>query len=176
MPSRSPVTTMTAESEDTRLQVEVTIPLSSRRSGANRPKQIPTDWPDQSRTPRITRLMALAIKLQAMVENGQVDDYAAVARLGCVTRARLTQIMNLLLLAPDIQEYLLWVDFRAKISERHLRRLVRLPNWHDQRRIWEHKLRSDGLIQPLPYSTEAGESAYARNSRNCAIESHGLLR
>ena len=51
--------------------------------------------------------MALAIKLQNMVDCGEVRDYADLARLGYVTRARLTQIMNLLLLAPDIQEHLL---------------------------------------------------------------------
>jgi hypothetical protein len=37
-----------------------------------------------------------------MIERGEVRDYADLARLGYVTRARLTQIMNLLLLAPDI--------------------------------------------------------------------------
>lgn len=38
-----------------------------------------------------------------MVDRGEVIDYAEIARLGYVTRARLTQIMNLLLLAPDIR-------------------------------------------------------------------------
>ena len=52
------------------------------------------------RMPRITRLMALAIKFQTMVERGEVRDYADLARLGYVTRARITQIMNLLNLAP----------------------------------------------------------------------------
>jgi hypothetical protein len=52
--------------------------------------------------------MALAIKFQVMVDSGKVRDYADLARLGYVTRARLTQIMNLLLLAPDIQEHLLF--------------------------------------------------------------------
>jgi hypothetical protein len=48
--------------------------------------------------------MALAIKFQDMIERGEVRDYADLARLGYVTRARITQIMNLLLLAPDLQE------------------------------------------------------------------------
>jgi hypothetical protein len=56
------------------------------------------------RIPRIARLMALAIKFQDMINRGEVRDYADLARLGYVTRARITQIMNLLLLAPDIQE------------------------------------------------------------------------
>jgi hypothetical protein len=47
--------------------------------------------------------MALAIKFQGMVDRGEVRDYADLARLGYVTRARVTQIMNLVNLAPDIQ-------------------------------------------------------------------------
>jgi len=46
------------------------------------------------------------------VDQGEMRDYADVARLGYVTRARLTQIMNLLLLAPDIQEALL--DYNSR--------------------------------------------------------------
>ena len=53
--------------------------------------------------------MALAIRLEQMVRSGQVEDYAALARWGRVTRARITQITNLTLLAPDIQETLLFL-------------------------------------------------------------------
>lgn len=59
------------------------------------------------RSPRVTRLMALAIKFQDMVDRGEARDYADLTRLGYVTRARLTQIMNLLLLALDIQAEIL---------------------------------------------------------------------
>jgi hypothetical protein len=61
------------------------------------------------RVPRVARLMALALKFEAMVREGVVTDYAELARLGHVTRARLTQIMNLTVLAPDIQEALLFL-------------------------------------------------------------------
>ena len=67
---------------------------------------------------------------------GEVPDYAAIARLGYVTRARLTQIMNLILLAPDIQEAIL---FQTKIpqgrssGERAWRTLTAEPNWKRQR-------------------------------------------
>ena len=61
------------------------------------------------RVPRISRLMALAIKFQGMLDRGEVKDYAELARLGHVTRARVTQIMNLLMLAPDIQEAILFL-------------------------------------------------------------------
>jgi hypothetical protein len=78
--------------------------------------------------------MALAVKFQDMVDRGEVRDYADLARLGFVTRARLTQIMNLVLLAPDLQETLL---FGGRINdlppERQLRAITRLIDWTAQR-------------------------------------------
>jgi hypothetical protein len=85
--------------------------------------------------------MALAIKFQELVDRGEVRDYADLARLGYVTRARLTQIMNLLLLAPDIQEAILdnSNDWRARsaITERDLRRVSRIIDWAAQRQMLE---------------------------------------
>ena len=52
--------------------------------------------------------MAPVIRFEGLIRCGQVRDYAHLARLGYVTRARITQIMNLLYLAPDIQEVLLF--------------------------------------------------------------------
>jgi hypothetical protein len=81
--------------------------------------------------------MALAIRFQEMVDRGEVRDYADIARLGFVTRARLTQIMNLLLLAPDIQEQLLSLapDPAASqpVAERHIRRVASAVDWCEQR-------------------------------------------
>jgi hypothetical protein len=59
--------------------------------------------------PRISKLMAFAIRFDGLVRSGEVRDYADLARLGYVTRARITQIMNLLNLAPDIQESILFL-------------------------------------------------------------------
>src|SRR5688500_7517099 len=61
------------------------------------------------RVPRVSRLMALAIRFDDLLRRGEVKDLADIARLGHVTRARATQIMNLLMLAPDIQEALLFL-------------------------------------------------------------------
>ena len=81
--------------------------------------------------------MALAIKFQAMVEGGEVRDYADLARLGYVTRARLTQIMNLALLAPDLQEELLFATEGTGITERLFRPIITLVDWDEQRRRWK---------------------------------------
>jgi len=90
--------------------------------------------------PRITRLMALAIKFDGLIREGTVRDYADVARLGQVTRARVTQLMNLLLLAPDLQEQILFLpktmSGRDPISERRLRRITAIVRWDRQRKAW----------------------------------------
>ena len=95
---------------------------------------------ERGRVPRLTRLMALAIRFDRLVREGQVADYADLARLGHVARARMTQIMNLLTLAPDIQEAILFlprtVAGQDPISERQIRRIVAEPYWSQQRRIW----------------------------------------
>ena len=97
--------------------------------------------PPLPRIPRVTRLMALAIKFQDMVDRGEVRDYADIARLGHVTRARMSQIMNLLLLAPDIQAELLrpgdGAVTTAGVPERDLRAVARLVLWSEQRKVWD---------------------------------------
>lgn len=89
------------------------------------------------RIPRIARLMALAIKVQDMVDRGEMRDYAEVARLGHVTRARMTQIMNLLNLAPEIQEELLF-SVADLPTEHAIRRLAACCSWPEQVRLWRN--------------------------------------
>src|SRR5262249_34692895 len=92
------------------------------------------------RVPRVARLMALAIKLDGLVREGVVPDYAALARLGHVSRARITQLMNLLLLAPDPQEELLFLPQtrrgRDPIQLRQLQAIALVPDWNAQRSRW----------------------------------------
>lgn len=94
----------------------------------------------KGRVPRISRLMALAIHFDRLVREGKVADLSELARLAHVTQPRMTQIMNLNHLAPDIQEQLLFLPplatGRAKIFERHLRSLVRTVYWSKQRHQW----------------------------------------
>jgi hypothetical protein len=113
----------------------VTLARPARRRKADKPqetdrKPAPISSP---RIPRITRLMALAIKFQGMLDCGAVHDYADLARLGYVTRARITQIMNLLNLAPDIQEHLLSLPGSSSVHERHLRSAASHVLWAEQR-------------------------------------------
>jgi hypothetical protein len=89
--------------------------------------------------PRIARLMALAIRFERLVQNQTIRDYAELARLGRVTRARITQIMKLLDLAPDIQEQILFLPSTNGLNERNLRRIVSKIDWTEQRRMF-HKI------------------------------------
>ena len=96
------------------------------------------------RVPRVARLMALAIRMQRLIDSGEVRDYAELARLGHVTRARVTQIMNLLCLAPDIQEEILFLPpvehGRDPIKEWQIRPIALVPDWRKQRRMWRQLL------------------------------------
>ena len=92
------------------------------------------------RVPRVARFMALAIRFEQLIRDGQITDFAELARLGHVTRARITQIMNLRLLAPDIQELLLFLprieQGRDPIHIRQLQAIALVPDWRKQRRMW----------------------------------------
>ena len=92
------------------------------------------------RVPRISRLMALAIEMQRLLDDGTVRNYAELARLTYVSRARVTQIMKLLSLAPDIQEDLLFLPLVVRghepIREHTVRPIAAVLEWGKQRRMW----------------------------------------
>jgi hypothetical protein len=100
----------------------------------------------QGRAPRIARLVALAHRLDQLVRSGEVSDFTALARLGHISRARLTQLMTLLHLSPPIQEYVLFLspaDARF-VPELQLRKIAREPHWERQRIAFEQ------LLAPKP--------------------------
>lgn len=128
------------------IEVEFTFRAPVRRTGGGTKKRIepaPT-------TARITRLVALAIKIEDMVGRGELRDYADVARLGHVTRARLTQIMNLLNLAPDIQgQILIPTQGQVLPAERQLRQVASCVECAKQRRLWKAcDFKNTGWIDP----------------------------
>jgi hypothetical protein len=92
------------------------------------------------RVPRIARLMALALRFEDLLRKGEVEDYADLARLGHVTRARVTQIINFLNLAPSIQEEFLYLPpteaGHDPIKEWQVRPIMAALDWKKQRRMW----------------------------------------
>jgi hypothetical protein len=125
------------------LTVESEFHFGRRGRGSRRVMELgvdPTPNRPVGRVPRITRLMALAIRCDRLIREGQIADYAELARLGHVTRARVTQIMNLLLLAPDIQEAILCLPRIVRgddtIILRKLQTVAAETDWGRQRELW----------------------------------------
>jgi len=95
----------------------------------------------KGRLPRISRLMALALRFDRLTRQKKFRSYAEIARHGQVSRARLTQILNLTLLAPCIVEELLHLPRiykgRDPITERDIRPIAYELQWHKQIDRWQ---------------------------------------
>jgi hypothetical protein len=100
--------------------------------------------------PRIARLMALAIRFDSTLRERSIRNMAEIGRLGHVTRARMSQIMTLLDLAPDIEEQILFLN-SGRINERNIRSILRHIDWEEQRNLF-HRLRK------RPMAREASET------------------
>ncbi len=109
---------------------------------------------------RVARQLALAHALRRRLERGEFVDFADMARQLGFTRARVTQLMDLLLLAPEVQEEILFLELppgAQPVSERGLREAVLgTIDWQEQRRRW------DGLKGELP--TVAAPATGSRES------------
>lgn len=97
--------------------------------------------PTPFRVPRIAKLMALAIHFDQLIRDGKLRDQAEIAELGRVSRVRVTQIMNLLNQAPEIQEELLFGS--SRYSERAMRKLTAISRWAAQRDLLNASIQSE---------------------------------
>jgi len=115
----------------------------------NRKRVLPGPAPEPTepvgRTPRVAILMALAIRFDRLLQDGVVANQSELARLAHVTQPRMTQILNLLHLAPDIQEEILHLPVvragRDRLHERSLRSLTAVTTWRKQRQDWARLIR-----------------------------------
>ncbi len=134
-------------------QIHFSMRSRGRREMKPGPAPITETTPEGS-VPRVSRLMALAIKMDGLIRSGAVPDQADIARIGHVTRARVTQILNLTLLAPDIQEAILFLPRvrrgRDPLRETHLREVAALADWSGQRRKWAQVLVKASVPTGLP--------------------------
>ena len=100
----------------------------------------PSRQVEPGRMPRISRLMALAIHFDRLIRAGEVADLTELARLTHVTQPRMTQLLNLTHLAPDIQEELLFLppaeSGRDRVHEKMLRGVAAESDWRQQRQLW----------------------------------------
>jgi len=111
------------------------------RAGRHKVEEAPAGVENSpERSPRIARLLALALKFEGLIHQGVIKDYAELARLGQVSRARVTQIMNLLNLSADIQEQILaWTEAAPgteSVRETTVRALSAEVSWTRQRELW----------------------------------------
>ena len=111
-----------------------------RRGRVTFVEDTPTEPSATVRRPaKVARILALAHHVQRSIDSGAFSNQADVARKLGITRARITQLLDLLLLAPDIQEAILHLeaaDGVEPLSERHLREIVKLASWTEQRALW----------------------------------------
>jgi hypothetical protein len=125
----------------TALTVECAVHFDRQECGRKRLAEgAPAPVREPGRVPRLARLMALALRFDGLVRSGVVKDHAELARLGHVTRARMSQIMSLLHLAPDLQEAILFLPRtergRDPLVLRDLLPIAALPDWRRQRKAW----------------------------------------
>src|SRR5437867_7850466 len=104
-------------------------------AGAQQPSALPP-----GRVPRLARFLALALRLEAQLRQGVLKDNAEVASVGHVTRARVSQILSLVHLAPDIQEAILFLPRtqrgRAPVILSDVMPIAMELDWKRQRRAW----------------------------------------
>lgn len=131
-------------------------PQRARRRAVEAPQaaQKAPESRQQAAPSRAARMLALAHHIERLVEAGELSGYAEAARALGLTRARLTQVMKLLLLAPEVQERV--VQGRPELTERELRKVGGEPTWYSQ----ELKLaQSRGSFRPDPMGISLDRSA-----------------
>jgi hypothetical protein len=117
---------------DKGVRVEYDVHFKRDRRARKLARQGPPPTTSAEPVPRIARLLALAHKWEGMVRRGEVKDYAEIARLMGLSRARVTQICGMAFLAPDLQEALL-AGRMGCASIAGLRPIGAFPSWPQQR-------------------------------------------
>ncbi|MEL6110837.1 MAG: hypothetical protein AAFU85_32935 [Planctomycetota bacterium] len=98
--------------------------------------------PRPPRVPHVKRLMALAIRLEDLLDNGLVGNQSEIARAAGISTARVSQIVNLNRLAPDIQQTILELEPTTEKTdpflERQVREIATHINWVRQRKRFKN--------------------------------------
>ena len=136
---------------EVKVRLQPTVRAISRMPRKAAPAAVPTT--NRGRFPRITQVLALAVQFQEMIDDGEILGYTDLMRLGCVSRERISQIMMLTWLAPDIQEAILRLPQtpggRCHVGEAMLRPIARILLWENQRARWRDVLAggTSGIIK-----------------------------
>lgn len=123
------------------ITVTRTIHIQRGRGNRHRLTEVPAAATvPEGRVPRISKLIALALHFDRLIREGVVSDQSELAALCHITQPRVTQLLNLTLLAPDIIEELLHLPRatigRDRINERMMRVVSAACSFEQQRKIW----------------------------------------
>ena len=113
------------------MRVEIAVDLGNERGIPPPTRRATPDHPSPT-----ARLIALAYHFDHLLQTGRIENMATLARMCGVSRARVSQVMGLLTLAPKIQSRFLMPtapDHAGPLSGHRLRTLARLSSWNDQR-------------------------------------------
>ena len=108
------------------------------RSRRRKPKP-----PRKPRTPRVVELLRKALEWKALIESGEAANQADIARRERISRARVTQVMRLLRLAPEIQQHVLAIPdmvHKPEITEHVLRPITQIEDLNNQRMTFQELL------------------------------------
>jgi hypothetical protein len=103
--------------------------------------------PKAPQTPKVVELLRTAQEWRRQLDAGDVTNQAEIARREGITRARVTQVMSLLRLVPEIQELVLSMPDLARrptVTERSLRPIAQLHGLTEQREAVSALLESEG--------------------------------
>ena len=134
-PDRRPDREDTPVTPPTPLTIECRLPPTAAEARAAAPPPCPP-----GRVAKAARWLALAIVLEERLAAGTLADAATVARAARLSRARVSQVLNLALLAPDIQEAVLDLPRvaagRDPVTLGELQPVALTLDWREQRRLW----------------------------------------
>jgi hypothetical protein len=115
---------------------------------------------------RVARQLALAYALQERIQSGEFGNQAALARGLGFSRERISKIMDLLNLAPDIQEEILFLECAPggqPAAEADLHKLVlKTTVWEEQRACWASLQVGVSVPMPPPHTDVAAANARAQ--------------
>ena len=114
--------------------------------------------PKVPRTPRVVEFLRKALEWQALLESGEAKNQADIARREGISRVRVTQVMVMLRLSPEIQQHVLSMPdtiHRQAISERALRPIAQMEDITEQRARFQALIgqsygRSSSPLGPRP--------------------------
>ena len=156
--------------EEERIMMRLEVHLASPSHG-----MVFRDGPkprrERGHVPRVARLLALAHHFQALIKQGVFGSQTDLAQVAGLTRARITQIMNLLFLAPEIQEEILFLPRvtkgREAVTERDLREVLKTHLWSEQRVRWEAIRQEDHGVPQAVALQHAKNTRPATHASGC---------